>query len=247
MDPDNRDNTGPENHYRSCHSNPVKTHPRYNPRMSSAATIMPATFSVAVLFTLLFILIASGCVFRVLTQQWTTHRPMQALRDWAGDRRFKLHQLPIPLPPSLHGLQPLDPRIETLLTRGPVMLIRLTTAAKPAQPRPIWNLIIRETPQSQAPAGLRPADATTSFVDLFSLTGFPSLLPPDRFVIYATESRDARQLLASHVRGLLPADIGYLIHGPFVTLDFSSRPFDSIEFERVMTIMDQIIAADESA
>jgi hypothetical protein len=212
--------------------------------MHLPATQMPATFSFGILFTLLLILIASGWVFHVLTVQWTTHRPMQALQDWAADRKFKLHQPPISLPASLHGLQPLDPKIQLLLTRGPVMLIRLTTAAKPAQLRPSWNLIIRETQQSQIPAGLRPATAKTSFLDLFALTGYPSLLPPDRFTIFAAESRDARQLAASHVRGLLPADIGYLIHGPFVTLDFSTRPFDVIEFERVMTILEQITAAN---
>jgi len=211
--------------------------------MLAAATQLPATFSVGILFTLLAILIASGWVFHVLTLQWTTHRPMQAMKDWAGYRRFKYHQTPVPLPPSLHGLQPLDPKIQTLLTRGPVMLIRLTTAAKPASPRPAWNLIIRETQRSQPPAGLRPATAARSFLDLFALSGFPSLLPNERFMIHAAESRDARQLAASNVRGLLPADIGFLVHGPFVTLDFSARPFDSIEFERVMTIMDQIIAA----
>ncbi len=209
--------------------------------MPAAALSIPPTFSFGILLTLLLILLASGAVFSVLTRQWTTHRPMQALREWAGNRRFKLHQPPIPLPPSLHGLQPLDPKIQTLLTRGPLMLIRITTAAKPASPRPTWNLIIRETQQAQTPAGLRPANAAHSFMDLFALTSFPSMLPPERFIVYAAESRDARQLAASPVRGLLPADIGFLIHGPFITLDFSTRPFDPIEFERMMTIMEQVL------
>jgi hypothetical protein len=212
--------------------------------MLVAAANMPATFSLGILFTLIAILLASGGVFYVLTRQWTTHRPMQALREWADDRRFKLHLPPTPLPASLHGLQPLNPKIEILLARGPVMLIRLTTAAKPASPRPAWNLIIRETPQAQTPAGLRPVSAISSFLDLFALTGFPSMLPPDRFTIFAAEARDARRLASSPVRGLLPADIGFLIHGPFVTLDFSTRPFDVIEFERMMTIMEQILGSN---
>jgi hypothetical protein len=212
--------------------------------MLAAAIQMPTTFSPGILLTLLLILIASGMVFHVLTKQWTTQRPTQALREWASAHRFKLHEPPIALPPSLHGLQPLDPKIQNLLTRGPLMLIRVTTAATPASPRPTWNLIIRETPQAQTPAGLRPATAVHSFLDLFALTSFPSMLPPERFVVFAAESKDARRLAASPVRGLLPADIGFLIHGPFVTIDFSTRPFDEIEFERMMTIMEQIIGAN---
>jgi hypothetical protein len=207
--------------------------------MSLAVGTMPATFSLGVLFTLLAILLASGRVFYALNRQWTTHRPIEALQEWASDRGFRL-QLDKALPPALSGLMEVDARIELILTHGSIVLIRLSTAAKGELPRPVWNLLIHESKQSQTPAGLRPVSARESFLDLFSLTGFPSLLPPDRFVVFAIDSKDAKRLAAAPARGLLPADIGLLVHGPYVTMDFSSRPFDAIEFDRMLAIMDQV-------
>ncbi len=197
----------------------------YNSLMLLTVPNLPPTFSVGLLFTLLLVLAGSGRIFYVLTRQWTIHRPLQALREWADDRRFKL-QLPpnAVLPASLHGLMSIDPQVEIALTRGPVTLIRLSTVAKPAAARPAWNLIIREIQQAENPAGLRPAAAAVSFLDLFSMTGFPGMLPPERFIVFANESRDARQLAATPTRGLLPADVGFLIHGPYITLDFSGSP-----------------------
>ena len=200
-----------------------------------------ATFSFGVLFTLIVILAASGRVFYILTQQWTTHRPIEALREWARDRDFDLSLPPkVELPTVVKGWASLDPRVDILLKRGPVMLVRLTTKARPALPRPVWNLLIRELTTAQNPAGLRPASATHSFLDLFSLNGFPSLLPPERFVAFAVDSKDAKAMAASTARGLMPADIGLLVHGPYVTLDFSARPFDAIEFDRMLAIMEQV-------
>jgi hypothetical protein len=200
-----------------------------------------STFSFGVLVTLLVILVASGRLFYLLTQQWTTRRPIEALREWADEREFRLHESAgVELPPAMRGLATLDPRIEMILTRGPVMLVRLTTLARPTSPRPVWNLLIRESAEARNPAGLRPASAGRSLVDLFSLNGFPSLLPPERFVAFAMDSKDARLMAASPARGLLPADIGLLVHGPYLTLDFSARPFDAIEFDRMLAIMEQV-------
>jgi hypothetical protein len=207
--------------------------------MSLAAASIPGTFSFTVLLSLLAILIVSSRVFFVLCKQWTTNRPVQALRDWAADRGFKT-RADSALPDALQQLDSLDPQIETLMVRGPVILIRVSTVNKPAGARPIWNLLIRETQAARKPAALRPACNEKSFVDLFSLNGFPSMLPPERFVVFARQSIDARALANGSARGLLPADIGLLVHGRYITLDFSSRPFDTIEFDRMLAIADQI-------
>jgi hypothetical protein len=206
--------------------------------------MIPPTFSFTVLFVLLMILVISGRVFHVLTQQWTTHRPGAALREWADEQDFLLAKAPIDLPGSLSGLKPLDPRIEILLNRGPLTMVRLTTAAKPTAPRPVWNLLIQESGNAKTPAALRPATAVDSIVDLFTLNGFPSLLPPERFVVFAADSTAARSIAGSPAKGLLPADIGLLVHGPYLTLDFSTRPFDAIEFNRMLAIVEQLIRFD---
>jgi hypothetical protein len=205
---------------------------------------VPATFSFEILFTLLLILVVSGRVFHVLTQQWTTHRPGAALREWADEQEFILERSPDKLPEALTGLSPVDPQVETILARGPVLLIRLTTVAKPTLPRPVWNLLIRESSDARTPAGLRPVNAEKSVIDLFTLSGFPSLLPPERFVAFGADSKAARSIANSPARGLLPADIGLLVHGPYLTLDFSTRPFDAIEFDRMLVILDQLSRFD---
>ncbi len=76
-----------------------------------------------------------------------------------------------------------------------------------------WNLLIREIDIDWPPTGLRPVSATTSALDLFSLTSFPLLGASDRFVLYGTGSQAAAALSRSAARGLLPADIGLLLHG----------------------------------
>src|SRR5256885_1785346 len=53
--------------------------------------------------------------------------------------------------------------------------------------------------------------------------------------------RAALAMATSPVRGLLPPDVGMLVHGPYVTLDFSRRPFDTIEFERMLVVMEQLV------
>jgi hypothetical protein len=218
-----------------------------NVRHSSfaAAILLPPSsrFSFGIVFCLLAILAMSGWVFRVLTHQWTTRRPIQALLDWASDRKFKLRFPPeAALPAALIGLKSVDPQVHLLLQGETITLLRLTTKAKPAGLRPHWHLLIRESGHPWNPAGLRPAHAAASFLDLFSLSSFPSVLPPERFIAMGGQTKDARQIATSPARGLLPADIGLMVHGPYLTLDFSSRPFDAIEFERMLTIMDQLVA-----
>jgi hypothetical protein len=202
-----------------------------------------ATFSFITLSLLLLILAASVWVYAHLTRRWTADRPRAALQDWADEKRFRLFFAPrATLPDSLKNLSSLEPNAAVSLVRGPIVILKLTTSTRPTSPRAQWHVLIRQLDLAWSPMGLRPAPATSSFIDLFSLTGFPSLLPPERFVVFANETRDARAMANCSARGLLPADIGLMIHGPFVTLDFSARPFDPIEFNRMLVIMDQLIA-----
>ena len=63
-------------------------------------------------------------------------------------------------------------------------------------------------------------------------------------MVFAIDSKDARLMAASPARGLLPADIGLIVHGPYITLDFSVRPFDAIEFDRMLAVMEQLVRFD---
>jgi hypothetical protein len=95
--------------------------------------------------------------------------------------------------------------------------------------------------RSHPPAGLRPAHVRPgcSVIDLFKLTPFHSL-GNDRFAVHASEGRTANRLANSSVRALLPPDVGLLMHGRVILLDFSSRPFDPIELDRMIALAEQI-------
>ena len=56
-----------------------------------------------------------------------------------------------------------------------------------------------------------------------------------------TDSAAARVVSKSMLRSLLPADLGLLLHGRRLVLDFSDRPFDAIEFGRMLALADQLV------
>ncbi len=209
-----------------------------------SAMAVPSTFSWLALLSLLVALGASSACFAWLCRRWTTDRYRSALADWARDRRFRRDRPPAArLPAGLSILMAADPRVEVALVRGPVTIVRLSTTA--AGHRPPWNLLVRTTDRPPSdPAGLRPVVASPgrSVLDLLpSLTGYPSLLPPERFAVFAVDVKPARKLAASAARGLLPHDVGLLIHGPAVVLDFSGRPFDGVEFDRMLVVAEQVV------
>ncbi len=216
-------------------------------------TAVPPTFSWVALASLLAALGASAACFAWLTRRWTTDRPRAALADWARGRRFRLDRPPaaggpVPLPAGLSALLAADPRVDVGLVRGPVAIVRVTTGPRAGTGgrRPAWHLLVRTTagPGQPTPAGLRPVVAAegASVVDLLPpLGGYPSLLPPERFVVFAADGPAARRLAASPARGLLPHDVGLLVHGPAVVLDFSGRPFDGVEFDRMLVVAEQLV------
>ena len=207
----------------------------------------PPPFSPLVLLTLLAVVAASTVTFWLLVRRATSHRQWVALSDWARDHRFKFSRTPPDvLPPPFHVLQNTTALVRLRLTQGPTTLLQLeaSSAARPASagtdPRVLWNLIVREIPSDWPPTGLRPANATASVLDLFSLSSFPTLGATDRFVAFGTDSAAARVVSKSMLRSLLPPDVGLLLVGRQLVLDFSDRPFDAIEFGRMLALADQL-------
>ena len=226
----------------------------------------PPRFSPLVLLTLLTIVAASSVTFWLLVRRATSHRQWVAFSDWARDHGYRFARAgpatsPAELPEPLNHLRPAAATVRLSLSKGPTRLLQIeaeppAAAAAPAfltpgsstshPPRLLWNLLIRDLPGAAAdrpgwpPTGLRPANAAASVLDLFSLSGFPTLGATDRFVAYGTDSAAARAVSKSMLRSLLPRDIGLLLHGHQLVLDFSDRPFDAIEFGRMLALADQL-------
>jgi hypothetical protein len=61
----------------------------------------------------------------------------------------------------------------------------------------------------------------------------------ERFTLHGLDPRAARKLNESPVRGLLPVDLPLILLDEWLLLEFTDRPFDPIEFDRLIAIARQ--------
>ena len=61
-------------------------------------------------------------------------------------------------------------------------------------------------------------------------------------MILASEARGAARLAASMAGALVPPDLSLLVQNQWLLVDFSTRPFDPIELERMRTLIEQLAA-----
>jgi hypothetical protein len=204
----------------------------------------PPSFSWIIFLTLLLIAAASLLMFLLLVRRWTTQRQWVSLAEWARDRRFTFQTTDIEgLPKVLEPLKRVNVRFRLHLCSDVVTVAQLETdPAAPSLPPNRWNVLVqrRAAPRNEA-AGLRPAGAPASLIDLMGLSPFPSLAIANRFTVFALSSTAARALSDSPSRTLLPADIGLLVSGDYLVLDFSTRPFDPIELDRMIAVAQQLV------
>jgi hypothetical protein len=203
----------------------------------------PPILSWLVFLTLLLICGSSTAVFFLLVRRWTSQRAWATLADWARHRQIQFRPTePEQLPPVLQPLRAAQVDIELHLSDETVSAFRLKTAPNQNSAAPnMWHVLVRRRPsRHSAPAALRPAEAARSLFDLFGLSQFPSLTLGHRFTLLATNSSAARALADSASRTLLPADIGLLLSEDWIVLDFSTRPFDAIELDRMIALAQQL-------
>jgi hypothetical protein len=211
--------------------------------VSPAAQTLVVPLSPAILITLLLILGLSVWVFATLVKRETRRRRAIALAQWARSKNLRVIANSTDLP-ALSPLKSFNSRAQAIFTSSALTLAQvhtsnagLTTAA--AAPR-LWNVILRTLPAPWPTTALRPTAHEVSFVDLFSLSSFPSLMPTQRFMIFGQDPRAAKTLAESTIPALLPPDIALVLDGNQLILDFTTRPFDEIEFERLMDLADQL-------
>jgi hypothetical protein len=150
-------------------------------------------------------------------------------------------------PPLIEAMAEHSPSVRLYLGDAATKLVQIQTTPRPSpgaatlsSAPDIWNLLIRTVGASWPATGLRPTGAKASVLDLFSLAGFPLLGTTERFTVFGTDSVAARALSDSMIRSLLPPDVGLLLRGSELVLDFSDRPFDGIELDRMLALADQI-------
>lgn len=204
-------------------------------------------FSGEVLPMLILVLAVSSAVYWFLVWRCTGGRRAAVLNDWAAAHGFRLnwrHHAPVPA--VLERLTDRPPHVCVSLSSKSTFIAQLeltgrTDAAGQATASR-WNVLVRQISGDWPTSGFRPAVHVQSLLEFFPMGSYPSLAPPERFLVQGTDTAAAHVLAASPARGLLPADVGLLVRGPWMVLDFSTRPFDTIELTRMQTLADQIAA-----
>lgn len=207
----------------------------------------PPPFSIWTLLGLCAVFGVSCLMFYLHVRRWTHNRLWVALGDWATDNRFKLYRANrISVPPPLSDLSLPPPQALVALTGPRTTILQMDTPASVAHGgvgRPQrWNVLVREIDADWPATALRPASHERSLADLFALASFPALLSSDRFTIHGAESSAARAVVASMLMALLPQDLGLILHGRRLLVDFSTRPFDGIELSRIVALTEQLAA-----
>jgi hypothetical protein len=205
------------------------------PTTNPQPVLIPETFSVAVLLTLVTILLISLAVFFGLVKRWTVGARSYAMREWS--RRTGFRATAGKFPPIVSPIIAEAPVAGEQYTNGPTTVLRLHTAAGGR-----WNVLVRRLETPWPTTGVRPVANVSSVLDLYSLASFPSLTTGERFVVYGTDGAAARSLANSSMAALLPADIGVLLAERDMMLDFTARPFDEIEISRMIALADQLVA-----
>ena len=198
------------------------------------------------------VLVASSVMFWVLVRRWTADRTWQSLTEWAEANRFRLRgERQAEVPEVVRLLSKPPPRVLLSLNDEDTTLVQvetpLTPAASPeggspAEAKPArWNLLVRKLESAWPMTGLRPQGHAHSVLDFFPLHDMQAMSPSERFVLYGAEATAARELAKSPVRGLMPPDVGLVLVGHSLVLDFSARPFDALTLQRIDALAEQLV------
>ena len=200
-------------------------------------------FSWRVLLTLLAMLALAAGTFAELVRQWTGGARASAMREWArvnGFRRVRGETAPEALAAS--GLAV---RIERQYARGGTVLARVWARGPGGGVERAWHVLICQSDRPAEAVGLRPTregamGAGGSVIDWYGLPTFARLSAGRRFEVVGRDAKAAARLADGPARALLPADVGLLRLRDHLLLDFSARPFDPIELNRMLAIAEQV-------
>ena len=209
-----------------------------------------AEFSWRVLLTLLTIFALALGTFAALVRQWTSGVTETAMREWARVNGFR--RGPRDRPPEVLAATGLQMAVERHYVRGPTALLRVRARGPGGAAERPWHLLIETTDAPAEPVGLRPTREpressdelptapSASAIDWFGLPTFARLSAGRRFEVVGRDARAAAKLADGPARALLPADVGLLRLRDHLLLDFSARPFDPIELNRVLAVEAQV-------
>lgn len=202
--------------------------------------------SALVLLGLFLLLGVSVTMYWVLVWRETSNRRWSAIAEWARASGYYSNPLAKLRPPA--PLQKLGAgvRVQICLVNPRSTFLDFVVESAPATldgqlpSHHHWHTLVWPVETEWPTLGLRPATANHSMLDLLTLQSHPHLQGSERFVVHAESRKVAAVIADSSLRGLLPPDVGLLLMGRHLLLDFSQRPFDEIEFNRMIAVAEQL-------
>jgi len=179
-------------------------------------------------------------------RRWTVYHHWSDLSQWADENHMTLRgrngaELPVPLA-ELHNASLVPVLALSGKTMTFVEMRWLQNDSDDSEHLVRWHAAVRNITGVWPTAALQPVKQASAMLDLFVMKRFTSMLPPERFAALGTDSAAARRLALSKIPALLPPDLAILLHGSFLILDFSTRPFDTIELTRMTALLEQLAA-----
>jgi hypothetical protein len=200
----------------------------------------PVSFSI-----ITAIAVGSSAVFFALCRRELNRRRDLRLTEWASGAGMK------PIDPALFSVPPLFPIADRYVVRTVVgfmdvrtAVLSMRTALRGESESASWNVAYRTMLSTSNFAGLRPVRVERSIVDLFAETPAAHQTAAQRFVVVGSDLAATRRLAESSIPSLLPADLGLVRVGQHLLIDFSTRPFDEIEMNRIKSVLDQVASLD---
>jgi hypothetical protein len=208
--------------------------------MGLAEAILSPRFSMGIFLTLMGCLIASLTMFVVLVKRWITHKFRFELEQWAGQKRFVMSERPNTeaLPPPLDGSEGSGLCARWFFKSKEATVAQLILAASARDIR-LFNVCIVQHAANCPPVALKPSHGERFVIDLFRLAPAAST-SSERFQIFGNDLSANLRISESSVAGIAPPDIAFLFADGHLLIDFSARPFDPIEFDRMLALAEQI-------
>jgi len=194
----------------------------------------------SIFLTLVVCLIASLTMFVVLVRRWILHRFRYELEQWAGQQRFEIARRPAhdALPPPFTGPEGTGLSARWIFKSKDRTIAQLILTPSADDIR-IYNVCIASNAITIAPVALKPTKVARTILDRFRLAPAAST-SSDRFQIMGNDLSANLRISQSVIAGIAPPDVAFLFTEGHMVLDFSSRPFDPIEFDRMLVLADQI-------
>ena len=208
--------------------------------MMIAEALQSPRFSMSIFLTLVVCLIASLGMFVVLVRRWITFRFRYEMEQWAGQHRFEIVENPSAdsLPPPLNGPEGNGLSARWIFTSEDRTIAQLVLAPSATDVR-VYNVCIAAIAVNTPAVALKPAVVPETILSRFRLSPAAST-SSERFQILGNDLSANLRLSESVIAGIAPPDVAFLFTGGLMLIDFSSRPFDPIEFDRMLVLANQI-------